>query len=299
MALKLDLGTAKIAWKTSGAAAGVDVRREHVLLHCTKNASLQAGDTARPGKVNSGHAVEIEGTAFLEATANEFDIGGFEFGMVQISQLNAYQFLFVGRMASEGSTIIDLRLGYTRNPSLDVEPATGETIDQHIFSTNNLTVGRVVQGRKGFNVKVSFGDHPFNAIPLRFENRKAGAPNFIARATRNEAFVTYFVARERTGAPITILARLGWTVNWDAEFNWSAAAMQPTKLIKTSLLFPGEARNGTPPADAMSMLALTRSGPTTNSMDADATSAAWKDRREPICMQSRERPPGFRSNFFQ
>jgi hypothetical protein len=49
----------------------------------------------------------------------------------------------------------------------------------------------------------------------------------------------------------------------------------------------------------MSTLALSRNGPTTNAMDASATDAAWNQRRDPICKQSKDRPPGFPSNFFQ
>jgi hypothetical protein len=174
VALNLDAGTANIAWKTKGAAAGVWVGREFALLHCTKNANLRAGDTLPPGKVNAGPAVEIEGTVFLEATANEFDIGTFEFGMVQISFIHTYRFLYVGRVDSEGSTAIDIRQGFTDNPSLDVLPATGETIDEHIFSPTNQTVDRVARGRKGFNVKVTFTDHPNNSIP-----RSAGFRKFL------------------------------------------------------------------------------------------------------------------------
>jgi hypothetical protein len=286
MALILDAGSAKISIKTTGAAAGVEVGREFIVLHCTKNANVGAGNAAPPGKVNTGSAVEVEGTVFLEANANEFDIGAFEFGMVQISQLSAYQFLYAGRLASEGSVTIDLRLGYT--------------VDQHIFNPNNLTADRVTQGRKGFNIKVRFGDHPFNAIPLKFENRVAAAPNFIARTTRREEFVAYFVAREKATTPIIILARIGWTVSWDAEFTWSAATQTPTKSIKNSQLFTGEPRTGAPnPPDSMSAVAVSRAGPTTNKMDKDATDAAWNQRRDPICKQSKDRPAGIPPNFFQ
>lgn len=300
MALVIDAASAKIAWRTQGATAGVDVGRQHVLLHCTKNANRSAGDTAPAGRVSTGNAVDIEGTVFVEATGGEFDLGTLEFGMVQISQLAAYRYLYAGRVASEGSTTIDLKAGYSRNPSLDVEPGTGETVDQHIFSPDNLSFSRVATGRKGFNIKVRFGDHPNNAVPLKFENRISGAPNFIARVSRNEAFVTYFVSRERPGAALTILARLGWAVNWDAEFTWTSASAVPAKNLRTALLFPGEPRTGAPnPPDTMSQLALARTEPTTNKMDTDATEAAWNQRREPICVQSRTRPAEIGASFFR
>lgn len=298
MALTLDRSSAKIAWKTAGATAAVHVGAKSVLLHCTKNVTLGAADL--PGvKATHGPAVEIEGRVFLEATGGEFDIGAFQFGMVQISTLQAFDVLYVGRVPSEGSIAVDLKQGFSHNPSLDVEPSTGETIEGHVFSPDNLTVDRLSlprpDGKKGFNVKVSFTDNPWSLFNLQFENRVAGAPNFIAKAARNEAFVTYFVVRE-PGASITILARLGWTVNWFAEFNWTGG--RPAVSASTCLLFPGEPRIGAPPPDAELSIAVRLNPPTTNQMDNEANDA-WKQRRQPLCMQIRDRPPGFRSNFYQ
>jgi len=297
VALTLDRSSAKIAWKTAGATAAVHIGAESVLLHCTKNVTLAAADVSGV-RATHGPAVEIEGRVFLEATAGEFDIGNFQFGMVQVSTLHAYDVLYVGRVPSEGSTAVDLRRSFA-NPSLDVEPDTGETIQGHVFSPNNLIVDRVgvprPDGKKGFDVKVSFTDNPWSLFNLQFENRRAAAPNFIARAARNEAFITYFIVRE-PDTSITILAWLGWTVNWFAEFNWTGG--RPALSASRSLLFPGESRIGAPAADAESTVAVRLNSRTTNQMDNDANDA-WKQRREPDCMQLRERPPGFRSNFYQ
>lgn len=300
MALIIDRSSAKIAWKTAGATAGVTAGAESVLLHCTKNVNIGAAD--HPGlKAPQGSAVEIEAQLFLEATDNEFHTGSLQFGMVQISRLFAYEVLYVGRVPSEGSTAVDLRQAFTRNPSLDVEPRPGETLDGHIFSEDNLIVSRSglprPDGKKGLNVKITFSDNPWSLFPLKFENRVAGAPNFIAKAARNEAFVTYFVARAPGVPTNTILARLGWTVNWHAEFRWTGG--RPVVSASTCLLFPGEPRTGAPDSlDDMARLAVTPVSPTTNQMDNDANDA-WTQRRQPLCMQVRERPPGFRSDFFQ
>ena len=50
------------------------------LLHCTKGANLTAGDRSPAGKVKLFDAVKLEGSVFLQATANEFDIGNRQIG---------------------------------------------------------------------------------------------------------------------------------------------------------------------------------------------------------------------------
>ena len=70
--------------------------------------------------------------------------------------------------------------------------------------------------------------------------------------------------------------------------------------IRAGALFPGEPRIGAPdPGDPMAAIALSRRGATTNAQDIAAQDAAWNQRRSPICEQKRERPPGFRANFFK
>lgn len=296
METNLDGSSATIAWKTSGATAAVFPGAQSILLHCTKNVNTGAAD--RPGiRPPYGPAIEIEGHVFVEKTGHISGFGNLEFGMVQISTLFAYDVLYVGRVPSEGSTVIDLRQAFTTNPSVDVEPGTGESVEDHVFSPANVfpTPAFRPDGRKGLDIKVTATDNPWNLFDLTFENRVAGAPNFIAKVARNEAFVTHFVVRE-PGAPTTILARLGWTVNWYAEFNWVAG--RPFLSAHTCLLFPGVPRIGAPPPDPISTLAVTLAGKTTNELDNEATDAR-SQRRQPICMQLRERPSEFRSNFYQ
>ncbi len=297
--LIIDQQSVKISLVKDGANAGVHVGTDHALLHCTKNANLAAGDVTPPDEVNNGPAINIEGRVFIRSTENERDLGNLEFGLVQVSFLHGYEFIYAGRLESEGSTVINLRLGYSKNPSLDEETARGRTIDQEIFRSTAMTVTPVRTGKTGFDVLVKFSDHPNNAIPLRFENRVTSAPNFLASAARNEEFITYFVARVRNVEPISILARIGWTVNWKSEFNWSAATMKPIKDIRASFLFAGDPRIGPPDAsDPMAAVALARQVPTTNAQDSNAQDAAWTQRRQPICEQNRARPINFRSNFF-
>ncbi|MPZ36406.1 MAG: hypothetical protein GEV13_36580, partial [Rhodospirillales bacterium] len=61
-------------------------------------------------------AVELEGSVFLEATANEFDIGDRQIGMVQTTELMFYEFVYAGRRDTEGSCKLDLKAGFTANP---------------------------------------------------------------------------------------------------------------------------------------------------------------------------------------
>ena len=294
--LIIDKDSATIAWNGEGALASSHVGLKHALLHLTKNANLGAGDGNVPDSAAKGDAITINASIFVKATDKETGIGSLEFGIVQVSFLHSYEFLYVGRLASEGSTVINLRSGYTKNPALDVQPNLGRTIDEQIFRAKARTVTPAVGG---FKVAVKFGDHPNNTIPLSFENRVSSAPNFLARVQRNEAFIAYFVARSGTAEPHTIFARIGWAVNWDVEYNWSTATMTATKNVKISQVFPGEPRIGPPDeGDPMAAVALSRQTPTTNDQDQIAHDAAWNDRRSPVLEQKKERPTGFRSNFF-
>jgi hypothetical protein len=294
--LILDKDSATIKWSGTGASPNSHLGLKHALLHLTKNANLSAGDGDVPDTAAAGDAISIEASILVKATPDETGIGSLEFGIVQVSQLHTYEFLYVGRLASEGSSVVNIKTGYTKNPSLDVQPNRGRSIDDEIFLAKRRSVTRAPGG---FKVVVKSGDHPSNTIPLQFENRVTGAPNFLARAQRSEAFVAYFVARFGTTEPHTILARIGWAVTWDVDYTWSASTMTATKFVKTSLLFPGEPRIGAPDeGDPMAEVARTRSTPTTNDQDQAAHDAAWVARRAPILEQKRERPVGFRSDFF-
>ncbi len=301
MALIVKADTAKMEWKTKGAVTGVHAGQIYALMHCTKGANLAAGDTHPPGEVASDTPVEITASVFVEATEAEANLGTRQFGMVQVTELHTYEFLYVGRLASEGSTIIDMKKGLSANPSLDSKKGKTKTVDQRIFDPLNIDLIPSTSGAKGFKVVVAFSDHPNNAVPLQFENRVSKGPNFLARLQRNQHFVVFFVTRENATAPITILGRLGWAVQWDAEFNWTASNQRPQKPnIKASNLFPGIFMIGAPPAsDPWATIALNRPEPTTNAMDEKAATDAWDNRKTPICQQLTTRPDGFRENFFK
>lgn len=300
--LIIDQSSVKIGWKAPGASAGVHVGSKFVLLHCVKGANLTAGDQIPAQDVVIDKPVLIDAHVFLKSPDNQRDLGDMQFGLAQVSFIHNYEFIYAGRLESERSTVINLRTGFTQNPSLDEEPRFGRTVDEEIFRATfpPLKVTPVTGANPGLNIDVTFRDHPNNAIPLTFENRVSGAPNFLASVKRTEEFITYFLTRIKNVEPVTILARIGWTVNWHAEFNWTSASDKPTLDIRAAALFPGEPRIGAPdPGDPMAAIALSRKGDSTNAQDTAAQDAAWKQRRMPICDQTRERPPGFRANFFK
>jgi hypothetical protein len=299
MALILKTDTAMMAWKTSGALAGVHMGTRYALLHCTNGANLGAGDTEPAGEVVSAEPVEIVASMVVEATNAEKDLGTRQIGLAQVTALNAYEFLYVGRVPTEGSTLINMKSGFPGVASLDSKKGK-LSIDDRIFAKTNIDILPPPSGTKGFTVNVTMTDHPHNAVPLQFENRVAGVQNYLARILRNQHFIVYFMTRETPTSPITILGRLGWAVHWDTDVNWSAKTNAPVKpKLRASHLFPGEFRIGAPPdGDPWAKIALDRTEPTTNALDEKAADDAWDLRKSPMCEQSKTRPDGFRDGFY-
>jgi hypothetical protein len=236
---------------------------------------------------------------FLDATANEFDIGDRQIGMVQTTELMFYEFVYAGRRDTEGSCNLDLKAGFTANPSLDVQPTAGQSVDDTIFDAATLLIDRVTTPKTGFNVTVRFGDHPNNTIPYRFQNSLTGARNFLALAARAQKFNVYLVTRANPTSPIEILGRFNWAADWIVEFAWSVRTGRPTATTRRVDILEGVFVRGAPnPPDASSRIVVARSLPTANRQDTDAVNAIFNRRRAPLLRQSRNWPPGFRANFF-
>jgi hypothetical protein len=299
MAITLDASTAKITWTTSGATAACHTGSQFALLHCTKGANLAAGNSTPAGKVKRFDAVELEGSVFLQATANEFDIGDRQIGMVQTTELLFYEFVYAGRRDTEGSCKLDLKAGFALNPSLDVQSGTGQSIDDKIFDVATLQTDRVTTPKTGFNVTVRFGDHPHNAIPYRFQNGLTGARNFLAMAARAQKFNVYLVTRANKTSPVQILGRFNWAVDWIVEFVWSVRTGKPTATTRRVDILDGVFVKGAPsPPDTSANIVVVRSQPTANKQDDDAVNAIYTRRRAPLLRESRHWPPGFRTDFF-
>ncbi|WP_395701306.1 hypothetical protein [Aquabacterium sp.] len=299
MALIVDDSSANMSFSAAGAKAAVHLGTHFAVVHCSAGANLGAGNSTPAGKVKNTDAIQIKGTVFVEATGNEFDLGDREFGMVQVTELYDYQFQYAGRLASDGSALLNVLAGFTKNPSLDVQPASGESTDEHIFSFMNLDVKRVTTPRTGFEVTVLFGDHPNNVVPLRYDNQTSHSPNFLARIRRVQHFVVYFLTRGSATETPRILGRLGWAVTWDCDVNWTIATMRPKLTMKRAELFPGSFKLGPPPAsDNWAQIAVNRSGPATNAQDTAAVDRIYSTHAPPVCQESPSPPDGFRSNFF-
>jgi hypothetical protein len=297
MAINLDASTARISWATRGATASCHTGSRFALLHCSKGANLGAGDRSPAGKVKLFDAVELEGSVFLEATANEFDIGDRQIGMVQTTELMFYEFVYAGRRDTEGSCRLDLKAGFTANPSLDVQSGPGQTIDDKIFDFSTLLIDRVTAPKAGFNVTVRFGDHPNNVIPYRFQNGLTGARNYLAMAARAQRFNVYLVTRANATSPVEILGRFNWAVDWIVEFAWSVRTGKPTATTRRADILDGVFVKGAQ-TDASANIVVARSQPTANRQDENAVNAIYNRRRAPLLRESRHWPPGFRTDFF-
>lgn len=296
MAINLDASTAKITSTAVGAAA-CHTGTQFALLHCTTGANLAAGDRSPPGKVKRFDAVEFEGSVFLEATASELDIGDRQIGMVQTTELMFYEFVYAGRRDTEGSCNLDLKAGFAANPSLDVQSSSGQSIDDKIFDFSTLLIDRVTTPKAGFNVTVRFGDHPNNVIPYRFQNGLTGARNYLALAARAQKFNVYLVTRASATAPVEILGRFNWAVDWIVEFAWSVRTGKPTATTRRADILNGVFVKG-PNPDASASIVRARSLPTANKQDEDAVNAIYNRRRAPLLRESRHWPAGFRTDFF-
>jgi hypothetical protein len=218
---------------------------------------------------------------------------------VQTTELMFFEFVYAGRRDTEGSCNLDLKAGFTANPSLDVQSGPGQTIDDKIFDFSTLLIDRVTTPKAGFNVKVRFGDHPHNAIPYRFQNGITKVRNFLAMAARAQKFNVYLVTRANATSPVEILGRFNWAADWIVEFAWSVRTGRPTATTRRVDILEGVFARGAPnPPDASSRIVVARSLPTANRQDTDAVNAIFNRRRAPLLRQSRNWPPGFRANFF-
>jgi hypothetical protein len=283
-----------------GAKPAIHVGKELILLHGTKNANLAAADMSTGGDGTKGPCIVITGNVFLEADAGEFDLGDWQFGIIQVSNVMVYEFIFAGRTSTEGSVTVNLKSGFTKNPSLDAEPHSGGSIDESIFDANNLTMKRVTKPKTGFQISVTSNDHPAKLMEKRFQNRRTNSPNFIFSARRDEGFTTFFVARENERAPVQFLSRVDWHIIWHGTFKWSAAKVEPTVTMKDARLDVGPVRSDAPDAGSTDFqIAKARVGPTSNEQDNKATDDAFVRRLTTVCTQSETLPKDLPSDFYQ
>jgi hypothetical protein len=200
-------GTATITANKGGSRTDIHVGTEHALLHCTTNARRAAADDPAGHPGHTGPMITCTGTVLMSGDpANRQDkvdlTTNWEFGMILVSDLVVYEALYAGRMANEGSIVVNLKSAFGTNPSLDGDGDL-PTVDEMIFDPSNQVITDQTTGTKGFLVTYKLGDHPNNPFPLRQTNSKVPAPNFLHTARRDEGFIAYFVARgtRLDGAP--------------------------------------------------------------------------------------------------
>jgi hypothetical protein len=299
MTLSLDASSATMSVDVAGSASAIYVGQQLVLLHGTRNANLHSADSVTGGKTSNGPSITITGNVFMKADPTDVDTGDWQFGMIQVSNLMVYEFVYAGRRANEGSVSINLKSGYTKPLSLDAQPAAGVSIDDSIFDPSFLTTTRVTSPQVGFQIEYLVNDHPATLVPQRFQNRTTHAPNYLFSARRDEGFVTYFVARANKTAAVQFLSRVGWHAIWHGEFQWSVPWKRPTVIMKDSRLDLGTVLLGAPAAtDSHFLIAQARVGPTANDQDNQATDDAFIRRNVKVCTQATTQPSNLPSNFF-
>jgi len=297
MAIAFDFASADIKWTTAGASAGCHVGEKFALLHCGKNFNRGAGDRMPAGDVPTADAVTMRASVFASAGPRERDLGSRQFGMAQVTELFAYDFLYAGHIASEGSALVNMKSGFSANPSLDSRPSTGQSIDDRIFDPSRMNM---VDASGGFRVTVDIGDHPNNSIPLTFENRRAGATNYLARVNRVQHFIVFFMTRETANAPIAVLGRLGWAASWRVEFKWSPGATKPSAIMRESNLFPGKfVSGGADATDRFAQIAVNRTPPSTKTQDDSTTDAVFDQRKAPMLVQDTSWSTDVPQDFFK
>lgn len=305
MVVAIAPGTATITANKGGSRTDIHVGTEHALLHCTTNARRAAADDPAGHPGHTGPMITCTGTVLMSGDpANRQDkvdlTTNWEFGMILVSDLVVYEAQYAGRMANEGSIVVNLKSAFGTNPSLDGDGDL-PTVDEMIFDPSNQVITDQTTGTKGFLVTYKLGDHPNNPFPLRQTNSKVPAPNFLHTARRDEGFIAYFVARER-GSTVHHLARIGWHIIWHGTLGWTTPTAKPTVSMVTSRIDIGQ-----PTTDAVDNTAFPKSAaiaknpqrPTCNEQDGTAFDRGYgAGAREPVRTESTTRPGNLPSNFF-
>lgn len=298
MALSIDKSSATIAVDKAGAKTAIEVGNEFALLHCTRNVRVsQVNSPGQPDPTNGG-AIRLTGKVLIAGNpaSNEdrLAMSNFKFALVQVSTVLVYELRYAGRMANEGSMVVNLKNGFNPNPCFD-----GKALGLDAAFNSSVNTVTPVQGPKpGFQVSSVHDDSPFTYAPLRFENARMRAPNFLYSVRRDEGFVTYFLVKEPDGT-VHFVSHIGWHIIWHHELQWKAAAEKPKVAQKASGFDSGVPVLGEPKvADASLTMAKAPSGQTANQLDRAAFKSGMVERNSSILTQSDARPGDLPSVFF-
>jgi hypothetical protein len=301
MALAFDPASASITAKAAGAKAGIHIGTQLALLHCTVNANLNVADIETGGRGDKGPMINFTARVFFptdpNSGANKIEISKWDFGIIQVSDVQVFQARYAGRRESEGEVTLNLKAGFRANPSLDAD----EDLPDMIFEPRLLTVTPVFAPKPGFQVEFKPGDNPNNLFPLKIINKATDSPNFLFSARRDEGFITYFVARDPAGKTHH-LARIGWHIVWHGTCRWTSPSAKPTAMLLASRIDIGESVNDDPANTAFpAMFAVAKNPqrPTTNECHNEAADKALAENPvPPVHVALKARRSDVPVNFF-
>ena len=283
-ALAIDLSSSKLSANKGSSVAAVHAGREFALLHCTTNVNLTVADGGA-GRPTSGNMItfqaEVSFTADPKSNADRSELlTDWEFFFLQTSETLANEYEYAGRLATEGSVRINLKPGFVPNPCLDADESL--TADFPFLQNTLRDIGPAGGPAARFTVKIESGDNPFGKIFHTGQNLNSKADNFMFTASRDERFVTLFLARNLRRGQIHFLQHAIWRVVWNAEFRWGVAGSKRVTNSPASAIDIVSVSAG-PPADAK-VLAILRNPrkPTANELDSKALTQAFTRRVLPF-----------------
>jgi hypothetical protein len=300
MAITLVPDEAKLTVDLTGAKCDIKAGKQQIFLHGTRGANLAVADNPAGQRRTPSNMINFDGRIFFKgdpkSSADLAEVKKWRFAFVQVADIQAYEFVFVGRMPNEGSTKADFRSVFlAKNPCFDGEPNLDRAFGKAVEGTD-LFIDPIAE-RAGFEVTLMHGDHPNKLMDLQIQNTAAHAPNFIFQAKRDEFFITYLLARD-PAKTVHFLARVVWRAAWSGEFKWTDPKQPPTVTMRQSVLNAGTPAIGAPVADDVHFLvAKNPAAPSANTLDKQATDK-FILRQDPVVAFSTDRPGDVPADFF-
>lgn len=220
--ITVDADSVQLIVDVDGSRPGAQLIRTNnggllAFLHLTRNKdAVLRGRTSRD-------AAAIVITATVDVHRDLHDrLDGWKFRFIQVARTKVYQWVYAGRLKTEGSSMMNLAVP----PNMPKDLAYHFLLDSEqpsmpFTSTDepSLSEGARGRSREKVNVRAETIDHPFSLIPIRLPNSTTNADNLLVRAIRDIDLVTAFVAVNERGI-IQVLAHVAWRANWRAFIDW-------------------------------------------------------------------------------
>jgi hypothetical protein len=264
-AVVIDPASAKITIDKKGAEPDLFVTEKIVHAHLTRGAKGM-GDNAPDAGNNFDPAIIITGTFDVILDAGD-SFNDFKFGFLQFGNQIVREDVYGGRTENEGATRLNHRLALTQNPALDSDDKVKPFFKNKHTKTD---VNAEVQGSKTiFHEKIIIGDHPNVRMPIKVENEKVPAPNFMFSMRVDEGFTTVLTVQDPAGK-FQHLAHFSWHLVWHGQMRWRATGA-PTKTMITKGFDIGPVKPGAPNDSTLSALLSDPVGPMFNQLTKNAT----------------------------